>query len=153
MKTLFLDKNPIFHYAQKEMFQENVHWASLKLVEKIKNKELSANIDCTTVFAVYNYVVYKLQRDIGKSRDESQKLSRVFVKDSFKADSWIINGLDREHIFKAISDNNFDLEDAWQFYGSVKTNSGIFITWNIRHFKNGMTPKDFLIGYLPKVSR
>lgn len=151
MKTIFLDKNPIFHYAQSKIFNEKVHWASLKLIEKIKSKEISVNIDCTSVFALYNYVTYKLKRTSGKSADEAQKLSRQFTKTLFMTDSWIIIGLDREHIFKAIDDNMFDLEDAWQFYGSIKSNSGIFLTWNIKHFKNGMTPKDFLTGYLPKV--
>jgi len=152
--NIFLDKNIIFDYARIKIFkQESFSYKqSLILIDKILQGEIKANIDCTTVFAVYNYISYKLNKPEfrggkGLELEVAQKTAREFVKNVFMKESWIIHGLNREHIFKAIEDSSYDLEDSWQFYAYKKSMSSIFVTWNIKHFKdNAITPKKLLIA-------
>ncbi|MFQ6072481.1 MAG: hypothetical protein ACE5KT_07265 [Methanosarcinales archaeon] len=152
MKTIFLDKNPIFDYVHKKIFNETVRRHSIQLVELIKNGELRANILEGTIFSVYNHLNYKLQRPVlkgGKNyeSEKAEKEAREFVRDLFKSESWIIVSLNKKNIFKALQDENYDYEDAIQYYGFKKSGCDIFITWNIKHFKEGMTPKRFLMRY------
>jgi len=139
----FLDKNPIFDYAQHEMFDYSVRPESVELVEKIKNKEITAYIAPNTAFALYNFLRYKLSRPEykgGKDMDfeVAEKKSKKFCSELFSEGSFKIVNSTIEDVTCSPSDERFeDAEDAFQFY-CAKRIDALIITWNLNNY---MEPK------------
>jgi len=149
LRSVFLDKDPIFHYANRELFGEATPMASHILVGKIKGGELEAAINSETIFALYNYLKYKLMREPSLlGEDAAIDKAKKFVIGLFSPKSWKARGLEKDIILLALNEGSIqDFEDSIKYHGFMSSGGDVFITWDLKHFakcKNVLTPKRFL---------
>ncbi len=159
MSSIFVDKNIFFNHARASIFGENLPFHSTDIINKINSSNIQAFIHESTIFSLSNYIKYRYTRPNykhGLSLDlsDADKKSRDFCKQTFKQNRWNLISLSYEETLIALSDNDFDFEDAIQFYSFVKSKCTHLITWNEKDFARAgsslLNPKKYLSSYANK---
>jgi spore cortex formation protein SpoVR/YcgB (stage V sporulation) len=150
---IFIDKNILFGYANKKMFGELQPEYTLKLVELITQNKLTACLHESTIFALSNYIKFKLKRPKHQGgqellEQEADKKSREFCLEIFN-EPWKVVSLKKQDIVTALKDKEFNFEDSIQYYAFIESKAEYLVTWNTKDFlkagKKLKNPKEILI--------
>lgn len=147
MIRVFLDKNILFHYMRKLLFEEQVPLSSLLIIKNVHAKKLHACISENAVFGLMNYCIYKLQRDKDMEENDAEKL----IKEKMK---WLLHGtweiipLDVEELKQLLEKSKIPFEDFYQYLCAKKAKLRL-VTHNKKDFEEAVgipisAPKEFL---------
>lgn len=101
---VFLDKNILFHYLRKILFNEQVPLSSLQIIRCIHKKKITAAISENALFGLINYCIYKLERDFEYDPKECEKRAKEKIKFLLKGD-WEIKSLEIRDFENALEEN------------------------------------------------
>jgi hypothetical protein len=149
----FVDKNVLFGYANNKLFKEPQPEYTIQLVDLIVQNKLTACLHESTIFALSNYIKFKLKRPIFQGgqelgEKEADKKARDFCLNLF-GDSWQVVSLKKQEILKALKDKDFNFEDSIQYYAFVESKADGLVTWNTKDFlkagKKLFNPKEIIL--------
>lgn len=132
MMKVFVDKNVLFHYMRKILFNEEVPLSSLQIMRCIHNKKLHAVISENAIFGLINYCIYKLERDYNLEQKECEKKTKDKIRYALKG-NWEIRSLTLQDFQNALEENDVPFEDYCQ-YLCAKKEKLTLITHNIDDF-------------------
>ena len=147
MIRVFLDKNILFHYIRKILFEEQVPLSSLVIIKSIHSKKIHACISENAFFGLMNYCIYKLQREKDMEEKDAENLAKEKVKWLFQG-NWRIISLEFEALMPLLEKSTVPFEDLYQ-YQCAKNEKLQLVTHNKKDFEQTTgvaisTPKEFL---------
>ena len=147
MNRVFLDKNILFHYMRKILFEESVPLSSLLIIKNVHAKKLHGCISENAFFGLINYSIYKLQRDKGMEEKDAENLAKEKIKWLLQG-KWEIISLEFEELSKLVEKSEIPFEDFYQYLCAKKANLEL-VTHNKKDFEQAAgviisTPTDFL---------
>lgn len=147
MIRVFLDKNILFHYIRKVLFEEQVPLSSLVIIKSIHNKKIHACISENAFFGLMNYCIYKLQREKDMEEKDAENVAKEKMKWLLQG-KWQIISLEFEELVPLLEKSTVPFEDLYQYY-CAKNEKLQLVTHNTKDFEQTAgvvisTPKVFL---------
>lgn len=147
MTRVFLDKNILFHYMRKILFEEQVPLSSLVIIKSIHNKKIHTCISENAFFGLMNYCIYKLQREKDMEEKDAENVAKEKMRWLFQG-KWQIISLEFEALIPLLEKSNVPFEDLYQYH-CAKNEKLQLVTHNTKDFEQTKgvvisTPKEFL---------